>query len=423
MSLNPPKLFVAVFCGALLTLLACLGAAQANTESRLSNQERIALAAGYFHRSQLPSGLFPYDLNFATGVAADMSDMDGMNIVRQAAAGFALSEYYAAHPSRDIHNTLSRLLSALANRSLPISRGTIQSALEEVGLYNRWQLWHHAREPLNAMGLLYSTEGPGELVSANGTYERAWPGATALALLAELNYSATSGDNQFADMRHRWAEGLAALHVPDRGIREAPHYVSESPLVNGETWLALAMYAHRHPEIKGTHNILSELETYVLKRYTDKPVVLFYHWGAMAAAERARITGERRFTDFLTEQTALFLGATENEVPSHENRCWRVEGLASFLLALANVRIDAQQIAERVRERIHRTMGLALNLQLRPSQKIIELSDGTRVSSGKISEAAGAFLTSSDSAAIRVDITGHCLSALLRMERAGLSKI
>lgn len=84
-------------------------------------------------------------------------------------------------------------------------------------------------------------------MSADGRYSGAWAGATALALLAELAYSQASGDDRFADLRSAWLEGLLALRIPGGGFRELPTSIAAADYLNGEAWLALAVYADMHP--------------------------------------------------------------------------------------------------------------------------------------------------------------------------------
>jgi len=79
------------------------------------------------------------------------------------------------------------------------------------------------RAPLDFVGLLYTAKGKGALVSANGSYERAWPGATALALISELIYRKLTGDEKFSHMRQRWLErAVGAARAATRISRSTP---------------------------------------------------------------------------------------------------------------------------------------------------------------------------------------------------------
>lgn len=380
------------------------------------SHERMALIVDYLSRAQLPSGFFPYDFNFATGASADMSDIDGINLVRQTIAIFALSEYYARYPSEQLKPVLQRALRTLAGHSLPIGRGVLQGLLEKIGAYNRWRLWQSARQPLDDLGLLYQPEGAGSLVSANGTYERAWPGATALALISELNYSAASGDDEFVEMRHRWARGLEALHVQGRGFREAPHYLSESPYVNGEGWLALARYAQRHPNHRIAQDTLPQLEDYVIHHYSDSPISKFFHWGMMAAETRAQYSNDPRLLTFLRDQASWLLTAWPGLFVADENHCWKIEGLASFIISMQKAGLGDEPLVQDAHDRMQDALRNTLPLQILPGRQLTGLTDTGIIPPTKIDEFTGAFLISVQSATTQVDTTGHCLSALSRMD-------
>ncbi len=382
--------------------------------------EQMLLAAGYLSRAQLPTGLFPYDLDFATGASADMSNMTGSNLVRQAGTAFALSEYFAFSRSQKTGPTLVRILEALAARSIPIDRGVVQSFLEWSGFYNQWQIWHPLRGTLDDWGLLYVPEGEGLLVSADMSYEKAWPGATAFALLAALNYQATSGDTRFASTADRWLKGLMALHVSGRGIREAPHYLSENGYVNGETWFALARYVESHPEKGDAHALLTQLDDYLMTHYSARPRVQFYNWGMMTALERMRATKDSRFIDFMREQTAWYMADQQDAFASNDNQCFKLEGLASYVQAMRETGRD-DELTRLTRDRAGELMRHSMSLQILPGQVTIGLDNGTTVRSAMIEKSAGAFLSAGDSPKIQIDLAGHCLSALIRVEGSGLS--
>ena len=181
----------------------------------------IRIAANQFVSTQLSSGLFPYDFNFSSGKITPMINITGVNLVRQTSAAFTLSGYLTHFKSVPVEESLKLFLQQSSSRSLPISKGNLQSILEWSGFYKRWQIWTLFRQPLDNLGLLYNTSGNALLVSVDNDYERAWPGSTALTLYSALQYFSVTGDTRFNEAIHRWKEGLLALKVPGRGFRHA----------------------------------------------------------------------------------------------------------------------------------------------------------------------------------------------------------
>ena len=390
-------------------------------EGIAASSARTRMAAEQLSRTQLPTGLFPYDLDFVTGTAEDMKDPSGPNIVRQAGALFALAQYLEVSDSPPLRETIAKALQGFTQRSLPIGKGAAQSVLENLRLYNRWQIWKPLRTPLNSLGLLYSRKGDGRVISANGSYERAWPGATALALVSELRYRAVTSDDSFANARRAWLKGLLALSVPGRGFREAPHYLTESGYVNGEAWLALAEYARSFPADREIVDSLSEIEDYLMARYGASPTLQFYHWGVMAAAVRAQATQEPRFLGFIHKQTEWVLANQGSLLEGSDNTCAWIEGLATAFGMLWRGHGEEDPLRDRARHWIEVMMAHNLALQILPGQDSVSSGNGDSVRSPWITIYAGAFLTSSKEAKMQVDVTGHCLSALIRMQNAGLA--
>ncbi len=406
----------------LLSYFALAASTTAAGQTAPDDGARMQLAAEQLIRTQLPSGLFPYDYDFATGAAEDMTALSGQNIVRQGCALFGLVQYGELADSERLHETVSKALRAFADRSLPVGKGTVQIFLENIGFYNRWQLWEVMRAPLNFFGLLYSPRGDGALVSGNATYERAWPGATALALVSELYYRRLTGDERFAAMRGQWLRGLLALHVPGRGFRVAPHYLIESGYVNGEAWLALAEYSRAFPVDSAVAAVLSELDGYMIDRYGKSPNAEFFHWGAMAAASRLEMTGDPRFERFIRDQADWFLRLVSGKEGARLVGCAWVEGLATAYVALERQLGATHPLMVGIRRRVETAMARNRALQILPGQETFVLDDSTEVRSPEFARYAGGFLVSSTTATMQVDVAGHCLSALVRMQRAGLGR-
>jgi hypothetical protein len=189
------------------------------------------------------------------------------------------------------------------DRSIPIAKGPVQETLEDMGLYARWEHSDFMRWLLDTLGLLYSRELDGNIVSADGTYETASPTETALAIVAELAYVRDTGDASFAAMRHYWLLGLQDLHVPGRGFRKAPDQLAESDEVNGAVWYAMAEYSRTISGDVDALAFLANVDDYMLERYGTAPSAEFRRWGSKAAASRLAMTGDGRF--------AALAGATQ----------------------------------------------------------------------------------------------------------------
>jgi hypothetical protein len=378
---------------------------------------RAHRAAEQLARCQLRSGFFPYDFNFSSGAHSDMVHVDGFNLVRQTTAGFSLAEYHSAFPGKKIQYVLEKFLRHVSDSSVRIGKSGSQEWLEKSGLFNRWQLWEVLRKPLYAAGLLFSKSGDGKVVAVDGDYERAWLGATALSLLTAVKYTSVSGDPQFKDEIQFWKKGLVALHVPGRGFREAPHYLTESPYVNGQAWLALAEYDRVFPEDTQTREFLEMLDDYLIDKYSAEPNTRFYSWGTMAAAVRARVTGRARFVDFTVKLAALNLQEHEQKIADNANTCDSVEGLVTFVQLMEELGHNNEPTATRTLHLIKQLMDVNNTLQI-DAKSAQTLQVGEKYLS-QLNEYRGAFVLSSQQPIMQVDLTGHCLNALLRLGEAG----
>lgn len=384
----------------------------------LNDRSRAIDAVAQLVRSQLPSGFFPYDFNFSNGVQSDMGNVDGVNLVRQTAAAFSLAEYHATFPAQHTRKSLERFLKHVRSSSVPIGKGPLQRLLEQLRLYNRWQLWQHLREPFYDMGLLFSKEGKGRLVSVDGDYERAWPGATALSLIAAIKYYRSTNETQFNQAIQWWKDGLFALHVPGRGFREAPHYLSESAYANGQAWLALAEYVATFPMDEDARLFLDRLDDYILEQYSKKPDKRFYHWGTMAASVRAADTGDSRFAAFMVELATSYI--EELRQPKETNSCPSVEGLATFVVFMTNQGRGNESVVSQAIHIIETLM--AVNRKLQISANSVNVLDVEENYLYALDKYRGAFLLSLREPVMQVDLTGHCLDALVRMDQAGLTQ-
>ena len=296
--------------------------------------------------------------------------------------------------------------------SLPIGRSAGQQVLESIGVF-RLRYGRVERE-LDRLGLLYATEGPGRVVAGGGDYENALTGTTALALLAALEYEAATGDLRFAALREGWTQGLLALQLPGgRGVRMRPTTLETSPYFDGETWLAFAVHREAFPDHAEVEPALVALEAVLMEQFAAAPVSQFFHWGAMASAQRYRTTGDARFVEFAARQASWFLGAVPYERGRRQTTCSQIEGLASVAATLAD-RPEHAALLARVRERSVRELERNRRLQVAPGQDRLPLASGGVLLAPVLAEHAGAFLAGPTRAYFRTDLNQHCISAFLK---------
>ncbi len=338
-----------------------------------AQDDAARLGAYYLKSVQEPSGLFRYEFDFLTSeFTADN------NIIRQAGAAYGLAEYLRHSADGEIEETIANALHAYVALSLPFGEGQL-------------------------------------LAPPNRERTDTGAGATALALLAELQYQEASGDQQFRANRDQWLQGLLSLYRPGQGISEYPGADSESPYYNGETWLALAYYADLFPKNQRVQSVLRRLDPYLIKKYSLEPNVSFYHWGAMASVIRFGTTGERRFLKFASSQTNHYLTIMRPAFLPDVNTCYELEGLISVAEIMDES--DERYLANTIGQRIDREHAKILAFQIQPGQKEIRFGGGRYLYSEDIPSFAGAFLNGPFRPQTRIDSTQHCLSALVKYDR------
>jgi hypothetical protein len=392
---------------AMLALLASLAA------SAEDDAARIRRAVAHVVAAQQANGLFRYDFDF---LAAEPTGGD--NIVRQAGALFALGEYLVETGDRSVVEPIERGLDALAQRSLPIGTGRVQAWLERAGLFGitSWQL----ERALASRGWLYAREGDGRVVSGDQSYAGATTGATALALIAELDLHRATGSDRFAPQRAAWLAGLLALRVPGGGIREHPETLHTSPFADGETWLAFALYHDAFPGDAAAAAALSELEARAIARYGRDPDRDFYHWGALASAARLSRGDRARLAGFAADQAEFILRVVTPQKVKDETSCALVEGLASAI-AVIRSQPGREELLARLTERVALELERNRALQIAAGQRRLALGGGGELRAPAMADLAGAFLAGRHTAYTRIDLTQHCISAFLIARRVGAS--
>jgi len=413
-----PSLTFQLFFFLLTSFLMLSGPANAETDyyepidSRLrSRPDAVELAVDQLLRTQFDSGFFPYDFNFTNGEYTSMEDISGVNLVRQTGAIFSVANVIEQNRNEEIEQAIGRFLAMTAQESIPISKGFIQGLLESSGLYNRWQIWKPLRKPLYKAGLLFTDEGPSLLVTTGKDYERAYPGATALTLIAAIKYRNTTGDHQFdAEIIH-WKDGLLELMVDGRGFREAPHYLSESEYVNGEAWLALAQYINSFPDDAETRSVIYELEDYYFNEYSLRPRIRFYSWGMMAINARYNTSHDVRYINFAREMTEWFFSAEENYAHPDFNSCALIEGVATFVNLMHMSGQPPDELTGSAQNYVDQEIAHIKQLQI-DDNFLTRLNLDEKYHS-EASQFIGGFILSKESPLMQVDLTGHCINALL----------
>jgi hypothetical protein len=236
-------------------------------------------------------------------------------------------------------------------------------------------------------------------------------------LLTELIYSEAAQDEQFADNRLAWVRGLLYLQVPGGGFRETPTSIDESDYFNGEGWLALAVYAHRQRNDAFAAAALDGLDRAMMDRYSLSPKPGFYHWGAMAAAQRYATTGDPRFLTFLMSQAEVFLTQLRLRLGPDRNHCPSMEGAAATLEALARAGKSDDALAERLRTWLSGESDRLPRLQIQTGQNRLALGGNAELFAPRLTDFAGAFLSGLYEPSTRVDFAAHCVSALVMLDR------
>jgi len=407
------KRFKAVHCIATVLLLTAFGECAFAVSNEYS--ESINLAVNRWLAVQKPSGFMPYGYDFLENEESEPKTMSAANFTRQVFTAAVLADYYALTKDQRTSPPIQRLLRAFGRYSLPIGKSRVQTLVEKTRLlsmpFGRYKL----QAALNQFGLHYESEGPGRVLSPSGDYSKAYTGATAFALLTELRYSQTSGDNSFADLRHAWLKGLIELRIPGDGFRQFPTSIDATPYFDGEAWLALAQYHSAFPQDQRVSELLTDVDDALIKKYRGEFKIDFFHWGTMAAAARYADTKEKKFLDFIKAQTGAFLDRKKDQV-NNDNNCASVEGVADALGALLSAGEGDSELAERGRSWVATEMQKAKQLQIQPGQKELVFSNA-RIVAPRMQEFAGSFRSGIFAANTQVDFTAHCVSAMVKLKR------
>jgi len=390
---------------------AALAATDRATMMRLTAEHWIAV--------QSADGTIPYGFDFLTDKSNALNGDDWAYVVRQVLSTYAWAQYFEYSGDRRVQEPIQRALSALARRSLPLGKSRVQHWIEQTRVLSlpvgRWKL----KYGLERMGLLYMTAGPGRVVSPDAKYRSALTGATGVALLAELAYSRASRDHQYANLRAAWLDALFGLRIPGGGFRQTPDSIDEDDYSNGEAWLALAVYCEYQRGDKRC-DILADLDRVLTARYSDKPSIEFYHWGAMAAAQRFRTTGDSRFLAFMQQHADFALKRLERPLYATANLCASMEGVAAALAVLRRSGAEYAVLAGRMLSWLSSEAEKLPKLQIQEGHNRLALAGDAVLIAPRLAAFRGGFLTGLYTPTVQIDTTAHCMAAMIMIERDGL---
>jgi hypothetical protein len=365
-------------------------------------------------------GLLPYGFDFMADTPIEPNRVSAPNLIRQAGATFALARYYEYAKDASLRDPIRNALSAFDRRSLPIGKGKVQRTVEATRLLSLPVGRSKLQSALDRLGLLYQSSGSGKVVSPDGKYGHALAGTVALALLTETIYARASGDDAFAALRTAWLEGLLSLRIPGGGFRQHPLSIDDSDYDNGEAWLALAVHVDAHRDDRRAAEALADLDDALMRRYSEEPSMYFVGWGGMAAAQRYATTRDARFLLYLQRQADVFLERFEDRLSGNDNPCGAMEGVAATLGALKQAGESDTARVRGLRAWLLGEVSKLSRLQIQPGQTGLKLGGDAYLQAPRMAEYAGGFLAGLYEPLERVDAAGHCLSAMVTIEREEL---
>ena len=367
--------------------------------------------------SSQATDFIPYGFNFLADKAIEPDLLSPSNLIRQASSSAALANYFDYTSDPKVRDRIQRTLSAFGRLSLPIGKRRLQQLVEATHILSspvgRWRL----KSALGRFGLLYQATGDGKVVSPDGSYNNALAGTVALALLTEIVYSHASGDQSFAGLRAAWRDGLLSLRVPGGGFRQDPSSLDDSDYYNGEAWLALAVYGDLNKDDPGAAKALSDLDDALIRRYSEKPSVNFLGWGAMAAAQRYKTTNDPKFLAYLRQLGDAFVARYQRGFAADANNCAAMEGIGAIAATLKQAGENESDRARALRAWLSGEVTKLDRLQIQPGQQGLTLGGEAYLRAPRMAEYSGAFLAGIYDPLTRVDASGHCLSAMVIIER------
>lgn len=397
---------------ALLLVAALLPVGTTGAADLESSSQR---AADQLLGAQQPSGLLHYGYDFLKDAALDSIELPAVQLGRQGVASMALADHLGLTQDPREADAVAKMLAAFGRHSLPVGRDRLQSFVAWTRIQTvpvgRWRV----ESFLKQHRLLYTTEGPGRLLSPDRNYANAYAGSTGLALLTEVRYARATGDQRFASLRAGWLEGLMALRIPGDGFRQIPDSIDTHPYYDGEPWLALAEYHRSFPDDARVAEFLADVDDALLGKYAQKQTNESYHWSVMAAAARYADTRDARFLEFIRKLTPEALRRLESR-KDDANRCAMLEGLVDAMGTLQRAGQARDALYERLVARIRIELRRAWAMQIEPGQTDLVYANA-RISAPRLQDYAGAFRNGTFMAETQIDTTAHCLSAMVKLRR------
>jgi hypothetical protein len=359
----------------------------------------------------------PYGFNFLADEAIEPDFVSPANLIRQASSSAALANYFDYTRDPKARDRIQRTLSAFGKLSLPIGKRRLQQVIEAMHIFSspvgRWRL----RSALGRFGLLYQPSGNGKVVSPDGNYDKALAGTVSLALLTEIVYAHASGDQSFAGLRAAWRDGLLSLRIPGGGFRQDPSSLDDSDYYNGEAWLALAVYGDMNRDDLRTTDALSDLDDALIHRYSEKPSVNLLGWGGMAAAQRYKTTNDPKFLAYLRQLADAFVARYQRGFAANANNCAAMEGIGAIIAVLKQAGENDTDRVRVLRAWLSNEVAKLDRLQIQPGQQGLALGGEAYLRAPRMAEYWGGFLAGIYDPLTRVDASGHCLSAMVIIER------
>ena len=227
-------------------------------------------------------------------------------------------------------------------------------------------------------------------------------GAAALLLLSLIYYEQASGDQSFSNMRKELANGLISLFEKDVGSHTSPQNPNTSPYYDGETWLALSVYNYFFPEEKNVAEVMNDLDDTMYKKYYEKYLFNFFHWGSQAAAFRYKKTKNEKMLDFMQHQVSLYI---EQSLRPNSSTCAYLEGTSEVADAIRDIDLP---LYKKVIERMETQIEIPRLLQKQATSKI-------KASKNNETERyLGLFVHDPKETKARNDVTQHCLISMLK---------
>jgi len=157
----------------------------------------------------------------------------------------------------------------------------------------------------------------------------------------------------------------------------------------------------------------------MLKKYGGSFRIDFFHWGTMAASARFVDTRREEFLRFVKAQTSAF-PERKGKHDAADNNCAWIEGVADAVGAVVLAGERDSDLAVRARSWAVVEMHRMLALQIRPDQTGLTFANASIVAP-RMKEFTGSFRAGLYSVDTQVDLTQHCVSAMIKLRRAGLS--